>query len=198
MREASDKITTFNKGMTLVEILVVIAIAGVLMGVMFTQQSTFHDTVLLRNTAYELALTVREAQAYGTGVRLEDSGDTGNSYGVHIDLAAPTLIFLYSDDGDDLYEIDEQVKSIKFTEPHYISDFCATNAITGAEECSESDNSIIGLEIIFVRPEPNPRLFIVYSDGTTNPITQTRISVATPQGGEVDVLISKTGHVAVE
>ncbi len=57
------------RGFTLVELLVVLAIIVTITGVLFTSRSDFNNTIILSNTAYDIALTIRNMQNYGIGSR---------------------------------------------------------------------------------------------------------------------------------
>lgn len=57
-----------NKGFTLIELLVTITIFVILTGVVLFSQTGFNNTILLKNLAYDISLTVRQAQNYGVDV----------------------------------------------------------------------------------------------------------------------------------
>lgn len=62
-----------DKGFTLLEVIVVVAIFGIMTAVIIFNYSNFNSKVILTNMAYEIALTTRQAQVFGLGAR---SGDT--------------------------------------------------------------------------------------------------------------------------
>lgn len=66
-------------GFTLVELLISIAIIGVVTSIVLVKYGTFDSTVLLKGLAYEIALTLREAQVRSVSVARNAGGtDTGN------------------------------------------------------------------------------------------------------------------------
>ena len=73
---------------------------------------------------------------------------------------------------------------------------CFTYA-SGVEECSESVSSITGLEILFVRPDPDAHLYLVRTGNVTESVSKAKISIGAPSGKYVDVVVSKTGLVTV-
>src|SRR3989338_9825786 len=71
------------KGFTLVELIVVSAIILLITGFVMFQQSKFNSATLMRSLTYSVALSMRQAQVYGTSVR-EFSGAFAPGYGVYI------------------------------------------------------------------------------------------------------------------
>lgn len=56
-------------GFTMVEMLVVLAIFGILTAVIIFNHGSFNSNIVLTNMAYEVALEIRQAQVYSLGVR---------------------------------------------------------------------------------------------------------------------------------
>lgn len=85
-----------HRGFTLIELLVVLAIIGIIMVIVLTGQSSFNKTIILSNTAYDIALTLRDAESYGLGSRA--TAVTANAgYGVHFQNASPGLFTFFAD-----------------------------------------------------------------------------------------------------
>ncbi|MHB8710123.1 MAG: prepilin-type N-terminal cleavage/methylation domain-containing protein [Minisyncoccota bacterium] len=85
-----------NRGFTLIEMLVVLAIITILTGITITSQSSFDKTVVLSNTAYDVALSIRSAEGFGIGSRA--AGSTYNAgYGVHFASSTPSSYILFAD-----------------------------------------------------------------------------------------------------
>jgi prepilin-type N-terminal cleavage/methylation domain-containing protein len=85
-----------NRGFTLVELLVTITMFVIITGVVLVNSNKFDSTVLLHNFAYDVALTVKQAQSYGVNVRESSVIGVSNSslfnygYGVYFNTD-PTL-----------------------------------------------------------------------------------------------------------
>lgn len=81
-----------NKGMTLVELLVVLSIFTILTSIVMFNYGSFRSSISTQNLANDIALSIRKAQSYAIGVR--GLGDVFNyGHGVH---------FTTSSDGSNL------------------------------------------------------------------------------------------------
>jgi prepilin-type N-terminal cleavage/methylation domain-containing protein len=86
----------FKKGFTLLEMLVVVAIIGVLAAVLIVGQSSFNKATLLTDTAYTVALSIREAQTLGVSSK-EIGGISNAGYGVHFGSGSATTYQQFAD-----------------------------------------------------------------------------------------------------
>lgn len=79
-----------TRAFTLVELLVTVAIITIVMSVILASQSSFNRSILLTDTAYTVALSVRQAQSLGiSGKIFAANNNTG--YGIHIDTSASPI-----------------------------------------------------------------------------------------------------------
>ncbi len=216
-----------QSGFTLIELIVVIGIFTVITAVAFIDQGQLNSSVLLTNTAYETALSVREAQVYGLGVRKNEvdigSGYDGE-YGVYFDIETPRKIILYSNNPNDptgsLYNsgIDfESGDTYDFNEERYIYEFTNqrgnkiqalcfgdldTAAQTNPEDkaCTTSSNfSRDSLHITFKRPEPRANFYVPPTDlsGLSYGPAYIVVSTADEKNCKV-IVVHKTGQVQIE
>ena len=58
-----------RRGFTLIELLVVMSIMLILTSLFILRQQRFNSSTLLQSLAYSVALSVRQAQVYGTSIR---------------------------------------------------------------------------------------------------------------------------------
>lgn len=86
-------------GFTLIELLVVLAIILVITAVTITNQASFDKSVVLSNTAYDIALAIRSAETFGLGSRGVVAGSqfTNVGYGIHFDRSTPKSFILFAD-----------------------------------------------------------------------------------------------------
>jgi prepilin-type N-terminal cleavage/methylation domain-containing protein len=83
--------TRESRGFTLIELLVVTAILVIVSGLVLANHSRFGGKILLQNLAYDMALSVRQAQVYGISVRQFGAGTYSAGYGIRFSTSVPTL-----------------------------------------------------------------------------------------------------------
>jgi len=175
--------------------LVVLGIMSVLTAVLLTRSSAFGGTIVLRSLAYDVALSVREAQVYGIAVRQTSTGSFTKGYGVNVRTASPTSYLLFSDNsGDGHYSGDsELVTRYELRNGYRITDICVTPA-TGSEQCGVQGTT--KADITFVRPEPDA--YIRKNDESV--LNQrVRIRITAPNGvSSADVVVEATGQISVQ
>lgn len=87
-------------GFSLVEMMVVLAIITIITSVVLTGQTNFNKTILLTDTAYQVATSIREMQSFGISSRRYKAGatDVQNSpYGIHVDSVNNNKFILFAD-----------------------------------------------------------------------------------------------------
>lgn len=188
------------RGFTLIEMLVVVAIFTIIATIALFDQGRLNSQVLLTNLAYDVALSVREAQAYGIGVRdsgvLGSSGDFEGGYGVHLDTAHPDTVIIFNDKDDSgTYDASvgggttETEKEYHFQNQrgNHISEICYDGS-----SCSASV-----LNIMFKRPNPEPTF---NQDDGGNSVAGPVYIILRSADGELcrAVSINSSGQVAIE
>lgn len=204
-------------GFTLIELMVVLAIIMVITAVAFTSQGAFNKTLILANTTYDVALTIRSAETYGIGSRAGISVNTG--YGVDFSRATPGAFVLFSDaypapstssvchpitdattpdalPGNCSYDAaqGERITSYLLGNGLTISDFCAQTS--GAWSCANSHGSTLSsLDIVFSRPNPEAFMSVNGSYSVLFPATNACITLSAPAGGERYISVSQSGAI---
>jgi len=188
------------RGFTLVEMMVVMAVFVIISTVTLAGNSRFGGNVTLETLAYDIALSVRQAQVYGIAVRRSDLGTSefSRAYGIHIDRSFPATYQLFADiaPGDGLYSCPdagdpstcELVQNTTMQGGFIIYDVCVT-PVGQSEMCGLTE-----LNIVFKRPEPDA---YIRTDGVTT-YERARIVIRSPQGQEANVLIELAGQISVE
>ena len=186
---------TANKsnGFTLIELLVVTAIFTVITSLVLASNSRFGGAVLLENLAYDIALSIRQAQIYGIAVHRFGTNNFGVGYGEHFEMTSPTTYVLFGDvNQTGLYDDPtELVTSTDIGRGYYIADLCVTPSNDPTETCG-----VRKLDILFKRPEPDA---YIRADGSTSVINQRgRIIVKSPRGDQMSIVIEATGQIGVQ
>jgi prepilin-type N-terminal cleavage/methylation domain-containing protein len=173
-------------GFTLVELLATIAIMTIITSLVLAHYPRFGDKLALERTVQEIALAVREAQVYGTGI-LGAGGGFQAGYGVHFDTSLPNSFILFADtNGNNFYTPGEEVTTYTIETKNKIDRICI-NEKQGSLDCS-----ITSMDIVYNRP----KLFAsMNNDGS---ISDTEIVVSTPNGDEKMVVVWQMGQIAVE
>lgn len=208
---------TVSAGFTLIELLVVLTIIVVITAVVITGQGTFNKTLILSNTAYDIALALRSAQTYGLGSRA--TGTTINAgYGLRFQNTPPDKFTLFADNypmigqsglchtppvndpvgpnakpGNCVYDYSqgEKVTDYSLGNGITIMDFCA---YSGSWSCVVANGGgLFSLDIVFLRPNPNP--FIRVNGDTTTTYTRACIAITSPQGGAGYVSVTASGQI---
>lgn len=201
-----------HAGFTLIELLVVFGIIIAIMGVVFTNQGSFNKTLVLSATAYDTALTMRDAAIFGLGSRA--SGTTVNiGYGVHFEQSLPTSYDLFADtspaascstpdckpgDGAFIAGSDTLIRTYVLGNGITVSDFCA---YSGSWACTSvrggASNILTSLDVVYARPNPNPSIIVRKGGPTTFTATAACIVLSSSFGTSRYVAISSTGQISV-
>jgi prepilin-type N-terminal cleavage/methylation domain-containing protein len=194
------------KGFTLIELLVTIGIFVFMSGLLLSRYSAFNQTTLLANLAYDVALTIHQAQSYGVSVKTStDAADQfGSAYGVNFQTASPSTFTFYSDgsagsanapngvytanlQGDALISVYNMKKGA------HISALCAGSG-PGSANCPSGLNQ---LDISFKRPDPQA---VIKANGAPGP--SYNYAQITIQSGDntnsLNVVVWQNGQITVK
>ena len=201
---------SLTKGFTLIELLVVLAIITTLSTVFIFQQRRFDSSTLLRSLAYSVALSVRQAQTYGTSVR-QFGGSAGSfnySYGVYFGTGDASHYYLFADVNGDKQRANngsEDVQRFSIGNGYTLVQFCATPSSGGSPQCTDSSTSALTwLVIYFKRPNPEA-CFATNNDAsacstTSSTYKDAYVRIQGPTKGVTDtrrITITTTGQISV-
>lgn len=188
--------------------MVVFGIIVVITTVALTSQSSFNKTLILANTAYDIALTLRSAQTYGLGSRA--FGTTVNAgYGLHFQSGTLGSFAFFADvspsapcgtpdckPGDYVYTsgADALVQTYTLGNSMTISNFCVFSSAFSIWSCATTNGSTLtSLDIVFSRP--NSDAFISANGSYSTSFTKACITITSPQGGEKYVSVAAAGQI---
>jgi prepilin-type N-terminal cleavage/methylation domain-containing protein len=201
-----------RRGFTLIELLVVFGIIVTIMGVVFTNQGSFNKTLVLSTTAYDVALTMRNAATFGLGSRA--AGSTANvGYGLHFDKTTPATFVLFADTspaascatpdckpGDGTYTSgsDTLVRTYALGNGITITDFCA---YVSGWSCTSlrggAGNDLTVLDVEFARPNPNPSITVHRGSASVYTATAACIVISSSLGTNRYIAVSTVGQISV-
>lgn len=179
---------TFSAGFTLLELIVTITIFVVLTSAILFRNSRFKNDLLITNLAYEMALSIREAQTYGINVK-EFNATFNSAYGVHFDVAKNKQFELFVDaNSNNIFSDppDTIVSTYSLRGDNVISNLCVD---AGSGTCSSSSNS---LDITFKRPDPEAK---IYANG--NSYKRAQIKINSSDNTERIIEVNSTGQISV-
>lgn len=185
-------------GFTLVELLVSIAIFTVVTTVSVLNQSSFNGSIVLTNLAYEIGLSIRQAQVYGVTVIRGVRGNTFDSgYGMRFDMATPNRYYLFEDRPpvNHFCDFNECGASPNYDPAQVLETFFIQrgNRITKICVNDGNDCSQQIIDISFVRPNPNAH---IYAGG--NPYYNAEICISSPvSGAKRKIIVEETGQISV-
>lgn len=217
----------FSRGFTLIEMLVSITIITVITSVVFLQSSQFNSSILLSNIAYELAISIREAQSYGLSVRGLGTDEISlaqselrfrRGYGVILkgdDAGTPLdTMTLFADTypleeetGDKLFtdagssNKDTTISNLNLKKGYTITNFCLIS--NGGRFCyvpglGESPLVSKQLVIYFLRPYPEASIHDNTISGLSNLALSAEITVTSPDKTTSKVVkVYQTGQIEV-
>ena len=186
--------------------LAILAIIAVISGLILVSDSAFGGQVLLENLAYDMALSIRQAQVYGISVQRNSLNTYNAGYGVHFDTSNPTQYVMFADicskPANALYDppdsqclTGEAIETTSIDRGFYIAKICAP-----AGSDSATCHGVNSVDIEFVRPEPDA---IISGNGAScaqngnNCSPSARIVVKSPRGNLDSIIVYNNGQVSV-
>ncbi len=198
-----------NKGFTLMELVIVIAIFAVITSIALFNQGSLSSNVLLTNMSYEVALAIREAQVYGIGVRNSDDMTFSGEYGAHFSIDNPMSIEVYGNNyqvsDSPAYDPGEEKFHYEFENQrgNKIVALCVGDIDpTIGQRCDNSSSNpyrVNWVDILFKRPNPSPVIYTNTDAGTSETVGRVYIIVNTVDGDNCRaIIVESTGQIRVE
>jgi prepilin-type N-terminal cleavage/methylation domain-containing protein len=206
------------RGFTLMEMTVVLAIIVILTGIILVSQSTFNRTLLLTDTAYTVALSIRETQSLGlssvkfsniqnAGFGIDFSAGSPSSYLQFADISAGSTIPAWcpteagtplAKPGNCLYDSAAELSHSYTFNQNFRQSFCAYDVNDSLIGCSTSGNSQLqSLDIVFVRPNTQTIMTATLTSGPQVQAYTSCIQITSPEGNYRYVRVTQLGEVTV-
>ncbi|MBU0999177.1 type II secretion system GspH family protein [Patescibacteria group bacterium] len=188
----------YSRGMTYVELIVVLSIFAVLSSVAVFNYGDFQAKVDIKNLASDIALKIVEAQKSSINGALPMSGydpDTWKpSYGVYFDLSTPKQFIYFADldNNPNTYDAGELLNTINITKNNYILniDKCLNNS------CLSGSNPIDILFITFKRPDSEAN-FLTSPSLSFFGSEYVQITIMSPKGVKALIKIYPSGRLEI-
>lgn len=217
----------FTAGLTLIELMTSIFIIMIISAVVVYNHRSFTDNLEITNLAFDVALTIREAQISGISVR-PVGGAFDYAYGVHFlirnssvpanksDVAFIRFVDItdkFGGNPDSLYNGDfgctsnECLEKIEIGRGNKISEICYRKKDDGNLKCGNVLKGVpSGVDITFLRPKPDASIRFLNSggnhmeteDGDDLDDREVVICLESPLGKKKSVHVLYTGQISVQ
>lgn len=218
-RNLKFKVRNFNKGMTFIELVVVLAIFTIISSISLFQYKDFQESVDLKSFANDISLKISEAQVNSINGKLIDGiADPANwkpTYGVKFDTSANTRFAYYVN----VNNFDDYCSTSACTPPYnppyhdgganasekvidaytlnkgfFISDIRAIGQEVGIYCPPAPGGQITNVEFRFIRPNVSP-IFYVAPPFTCSTLQYVDITLSSSQGKTTKIRMHKTGQI---
>lgn len=224
MEPSRDPSVVATRGFTLVELIVVLFLIIVLTTITITSQTNYNRSLIITNTAYTVALSIRESQSLGLSSRnfggVQNAGyginlnDTETErYRVFADVLGPSTYQTYAPcptgdsgtpeakPGNCLYDhTSEILKTYNLNKGFRIYDFCGLRTTNNALACGLS-TAWSSMNITFIRPNTEAVISMINTgNNLAYPMKCAVIWIAPPNGTVANmkcIVVSQTGQVSV-
>jgi type II secretory pathway pseudopilin PulG len=192
-----------KSGFTIVELVVSIGIFAMMSALLLAKYGNFNQGVILTNLAYDVALTIRNAQSYGLNVKSATrvTNDFSKPFGVRLSCdtttttiqangADNTYFIFYSDTNTNgIYDSGDGVISTTF-----YTRGARTGPIYTTDDPGVCDPASRYVDIVFKRPDPNA---IIKVNGGATALSNIYITVKALDGSTRKILVNSNGQISV-
>ncbi len=181
-------------GFTLIELLITISIFVFMTALVMARYNDFYSGTLFKNLAYDIAITIREAQSYGISVKYNESGSSfDKAYGAYFPQGTGGVDFaLASYSKSDNYLLRVAEKSYKLKHGATFNQL-----LISANDRDYTPASNVG--IIFQRPNPEAIICVtVDTVYTCNTYKFVKIEMKAANGVIKTVKVNSSGQIAIE
>jgi prepilin-type N-terminal cleavage/methylation domain-containing protein len=209
-------------GVTLIELIVVIAIFTVVSGVLMFNYSDFNTNVSIRNLSQEIALSIRKAQTYATSVQSIDAAHVSTvaypAYGISFSTDTSTdpsdtipdmrQFVLFADiprsgdtEGNREYEYSDMCGTPS-EDNECVESFAITSADRIVSICTDLNGGDCDAEevnIMFHRPSPDADICVMKNNKCEDELASfVKITLESPKGIQKVISVWNTGQIGVQ
>lgn len=193
-----------NRGMTYVELIVVLSIFSSLSAVVMFNYNSFQSRIDIKNLSNDIGLKIVEAQKFAVAGRLPPLPQQGSvsatwkpSYGIYLNPGTDNKVFSYFADldQDGFYDVATCPGSGECLE---VSGITKGNTISGLAVFYKEDTNpyvLTDLTISFVRP--NGSAVIKSSTNLNSNIDYAQITVSSPKGATAIIKVYPSGKIEI-
>lgn len=214
-KQTQDSSLSSQKGLTFIELIVVMSIFSIIASVVLFNFSSFSTNITSQNLAQEIALQIKQAQTSalsGTDPTIFDTDPVLNkegapTYGVRFnidpsnteELDGRSMVFFADRNGNDIYDTSGTGcdYSVTGTECLAMIRMNTSDSIVGIckdEECDGGLSTESKATILFRRPFPEGRLY-ASDDGV--PRSKVGVKIRSVKGGERAIIVTILGQILV-
>jgi hypothetical protein len=200
--------------------IVVLAIIGVLSAVILNTQNDFNRSLIITDTSYTVALSIRQAQTFGLSSRTY-SPSSNAGYGVSFSSTTPGSYVLFADIGTTTGAApawcptgtngrpdakpgncrfdsgsNEVVQRFTFGRGFTVTQFCGHENSSTLRCSTDTAAGLLALDVAFIRPSTNA-VITGTTAVTTLALTDATIKLSEPGGAFRYICISRVGSIAV-
>lgn len=215
-----ELVPALKQGFSLVEMLVVLAIITIVTAITLNGQSDFNRSLLLTDTSYTIALSLREMQSLGLSSRSFNGTVQNAGYGAHFTPGTSYVLFADTNrsttplstcpagtsgtpdakPGDCVYQAtDGLVQSYTFNRGFTVSRFCGTTVGASPQTyCSDGSPGISSLDVVYLRSNTTDAVITAQRSGSSVALAKAQITIASPDGGATRAIcVTQIGQVSV-
>jgi len=185
----------WKRGMTYVELIVVLSIFSLISSVVLFNYGFFQSKVDIKNLASDVALQITQAQkdAISGKVDSQASASWKPAYGVQFDTTADNKRFVYFSDRNSDGTLTgtvctgECISNVAITKGNYISAL----GVVGSGTCS---TSLTKIEITYTRPDSSARITTTPSSSACT-ISYAQITLTSPKSPTSVIKVYSSGRI---
>lgn len=193
-------------GFTLIELMVTVGIFVFMTALVLAKYNNFYSGTIFKNLAYDIALTVRQAQTYGISVKVRDDPAAKNfdsAYGIRFSVASAAdlkkfSLSAYNKNGAGYSRLtDDNLRTFNIKNGAKIQSICLGISTLTCTDILNITNSQNVLDVIFQRPNPDA-IFCTANGNVCNTYKYAKINlIAADNETTKTVMINNVGQITV-